>query len=257
MSTEVFLTWEAPVARVRFKDERGIHILSADVRRRLNEVVGEIERLDDCRIVVFEAEGRTFIAGAQIKEFQGLNIGTAEALAKEGQRLMQRIEDLQPITVAAINGAAAGGGCELALACDQRIASANVRIGLPEVTLGLVPGWGGTVRATRLLGEHVAKRMILSGELLTAESALSLGLIDALFAAEEFTEAVERRVAQLYSGGPMACRAVKELIRQMRPKSIAEDYDREASAFAKCFSTDEAMEGSSAFLEKRPARWQN
>lgn len=170
---------------------------------------------------------------------------------------MQRIEDLQPITVAAINGAAAGGGCELALACDQRIASANVRIGLPEVTLGLVPGWGGTVRATRLLGEHVAKRMILSGELLTAKSAFSLGLIDAVFSAEKFTEAVEERVSQLHSGGPMACRAVKELIRQMRPKSMAEDYNREAAAFARCFTTDEPTEGSSAFLEKRPARWRN
>ncbi|MEX0727794.1 MAG: enoyl-CoA hydratase-related protein [Planctomycetaceae bacterium] len=255
MSTEVLLQWDSPVARVQFKEERGIHILSSDVRKRLNEVLGEIEQLDECRIVVFEAEGRTFIAGAQIKEFLGLNVGSAEALAKEGQRLMQRIEDLQPITLAAINGATAGGGCELALACDQRIASASARIGLPEVTLGLVPGWGGTVRATRLLGESVAKRLILSAELVPAETALSWGLVDAVFPAEEFPQAVEQRIAQLKSGGPLACRAVKDLMRAMRSPTSAADYDREAAAFARCFTTGEPMEGASAFLEKRPARW--
>ncbi len=255
MSTEVILKWEAPVARVQFREDRGIHILSADVRQRLHDVLAEIEQLADCRIVVFEAQGRTFIAGAQIKEFLGLNIGTAEQLAKDGQKLMQRIEELLPITLAAIQGATAGGGCELALACDQRIAATSVRIGLPEVTLGLIPGWGGCVRAVKLLGEPVAKRLILSGELVPAETALSLGLVDAVVPDAEFPQAVEMRIKQLMAGGPLACQAAKRLMRELRSPTSAADYDREAAAFARCFTTAEPAEGSSAFLEKRPAKW--
>jgi enoyl-CoA hydratase/carnithine racemase len=258
MTTQVDLSINGSVARVLLRGEKGIQILSAETRQRLLSVVEEVANAD-CSVVVFAAEGRTFIAGASIDELRTLNETSALQDSRSGQRLMSAIESLPQTTIAAIHGACAGGGTELVLACDLRFAAEGAKIGLPETSIGVLPGWGGTVRATQLLGTAVARRLILTGELVSADEALRVGLVDAVFSSDKFVEEVETRVAQILTRGPQARRRVKHLLQQHLADgaNLAAQYDAEARAFAECYRTGEPYEGMSAFLEKRPSRWMN
>lgn len=258
MTTQVDLSINGSVAQVLLRGEKGIQILSAETRRRLLAVVEEVAKAD-CSVVVFAAEGRTFIAGASIDELRNQDEHSALQDSRFGQRLMNTIESLPQTTVAAIHGACAGGGTELVLACDLRFAADGAKIGLPETSIGVLPGWGGTVRATQLLGAAVARRLILTGELVTADEALRLGLVDAVFPSEMFAEEVQARVAQILTRGPQARRRVKHLLQQHAADGVdvAAQYDAEARAFAECYRTGEPHEGMSAFLEKRPPQWAN
>jgi enoyl-CoA hydratase len=255
MTMEVELRFEGEVARVRFVGKKGVQIFSADARVRLANVLAELEQAADCRVVIFEAEGRTFIAGADIKELEQLNYASGLAIARAGQRLMQRIANLNAITVAAVHAACAGGGCEVALACDLRLAAESTVIGLPEVKLGLIPGWGGTARAVRLFGSAVARRMILSGELFNATDAARLGIVDTVVADAEFRDAVDQRLEKLLVGGPNALTAAKRLIADFEGGDIDSQLEAEAEAFARCCDSGESTEGTTAFLEKRPPKW--
>ena len=255
MSTSVELTQQDRVARILFSSEKGIQLLSASTRSQLSRVLDELELLDDCRVAVFEARGRTFIAGADINELRAFNAETAEPFARETQELLRRIDRLKPVTIAAIHAACAGGGCELALACDLRIAASSSWIGLPEVSLGLVPGWGGSVRAVRLFGPAVARRMILTAELLSADEACKLGVVESVAPDDEFRAVVNARVEQLLSHGPLACKAAKRLIAEFEGPDFDEQLRAEAAAFAKCYESGEALEGTTAFIEKRKANW--
>jgi enoyl-CoA hydratase len=256
MTTHVELSVNGPVARILLRGEKGIQILSAQTRRRLLSVVEEVAATD-CSVVVFAAEGRTFIAGASIDELRGLTEHEALEDSRAGQRLMSAIESLPQTTVAAIHGACAGGGTELVLACDLRIASHGAKIGLPETSIGVLPGWGGTVRAMQLLGAAAARRLILTGELLSAAEAERIGLVDAVCDTEQFAAQVETRVAQLLTRGPLARRRAKHLLQQHAADGVnlVAQFDAEARAFAECYRTGEPHEGMSAFLEKRSAHW--
>lgn len=256
MTTHIELMVVGPVARIILCGEKGIQILSTETRRQMLAVIEHVSRMD-CSVVVFAAEGRTFIAGASVDELRSLDEVGALHDSHAGQRLMSAIEALPQTTIAAIHGACAGGGTELVLACDLRFAADGVKIGLPETSIGVLPGWGGTVRATRLLGAAVARRLILTGELIAADEALRIGLVDALFSAETFGDEVEARIAQILTRGPQARQRAKHLLRQHAADGVnlAAQYDAEARAFAECFRTGEPLEGMSAFLEKRPAAW--
>ncbi len=243
------------VARVTFRSDNGVHIFSAATKQRLGDVLSELEGRDDVRVVVFQAEGRTFIAGADIHELKALTPETALTLARDGQRLMQRIHRLPAVSIAAIHAACAGGGCELALACDLRMAATSAKIGLPEVGLGILPGWGGVVRTVRLLGGAVARRMILTGELLSADEALRIQLVDSVTTDDAFRAAVDARVAALLSRGPTAVRLVKNLVQRFEGSDIETELTAEAVAFADCVRSGEPQEGTGAFLEKRAARY--
>ncbi len=256
MNTHVELMVAGPVARIILRGEKGIQILSAETRRQLLAVIEHVSRTD-CSVVLFAAEGRTFIAGASIDELRSHDEVAALHDSRAGQRLMSAIESLPQTTIAAIHGACAGGGTELVLACDLRFAADGVKIGLPETSIGVLPGWGGTVRATQLFGAAVARRLILTGELIAADEALRIGLVDAVFPAERFSDEVEARIAQILTRGPQARRHVKQLLRQHSADGIdlTAQFDAEARAFAECYRTVEPQEGMSAFLEKRPAKW--
>jgi len=256
MATAVELIYAGPVARVRLQGERGIQLLSAETRAMLRSVVEELDARQGLRVVVFEAVGRTFIAGAVIQELAALNRRTAFEIAREGQTLMQRIAELRPVTIAAIHGACAGGGCELSLACDLRMAAVSTRIGLPETSLGLIPGWGGTARAVRLFGPAVASRMILAGELLDSATALRLGVVDSVTPDEDFPVAVDDRIATLLSRGPFALSAAKTLINAFAGPFVEEQLLREAEAFATCYDTSDPAIGTAAFLGKYPPEWE-
>lgn len=257
MTTRVELEVTGGAARVTFRGEKGIQLLSRDTRQQLSDIVDALHERSDVSVVVFQAEGRTFIAGADIQELSGLTPVQAHELAMQVHALFTRISRLDAVTLAAIHAACAGGGCELALACDLRMAAAGARIGLPEVSLGVIPGWGGTVRATRLLGGAVARRMILTGELVPADEALRLGLVDTVVPDEGFRAAVDERVQLLLSRGAHAQRQAKRLIAELEGPPIEEMLEAEARAFALCYETDEPAEGMAAFFEKRLPRWGN
>jgi enoyl-CoA hydratase len=242
-------------ARIRFASDNGVQILSTSLISRLRDVIDELADDRALRVVVFEAEGRTFLAGADLRELKALTKKTARKYSRMGQKLMQRIAELPAVTLAAIHAPCAGGGCEMALACDLRMAAESARIGLPEVTLGLIPGWGGTARSTVLLGPAVARRMILSGELLPAPLALSLGLVDSVFPDAAFRTAVESRIETILRGGPQAVARAKRLIRAIDSVEMVDLLDMEADEFAACYRTKEPAEGLEAFLEKRSAGW--
>lgn len=256
METKVELHCDARgVARVMFRSENGVQLLSAATRDQLRLVLDVLEADETCRVVVFEAEGRTFFAGANIDELKQLTARDAYRFSREGQRLFQRIADLPMPTIAAVHAACAGGGCELSLACDIRLAGAGARIGLPEVTIGVIPGWGGTVRATRLFGPAVARRMILSGQLFPAAEAHALGIVHDVFPDSEFRDRVNGCIDQILKGGPLAVRSCKLMIGQFANVRGKGDFRREARQFAACYHTAEPREGLGAFLEKRPADW--
>ena len=256
MLTEIELTIAGPVARIMLRGDKGVQILSRATRQRLFEVLGDVEKTSTS-VLVIAADGRTFIAGAAIDELRGLNEQSALEDSRAGQALMNRLESLPQTTIAAIHSACAGGGTELALACDLRFAAEGAKIGLPETSLGVLPGWGGTVRATRLLGVAVARRLILTGELICADEALRIGLVDAVFLPDRFREELEARVAQIVTRAPQARRRVKQLLRQHAADGVnlAKQFETEARAFAECYRTSEPLEGQSAFLEKRNPRW--
>jgi len=255
MDTQVILTTDGPTARIRLSGEKGIQLLGAETRARLHEVLAEIEQLPEINVVVFESEGRTFIAGADINELRSLNAETGFENSQQGQALMNRVTALSATTIAAIHAACAGGGTELALACDMRIAAEDAVIGLPETRIGVLPGWGGTVRATRLLGGAVARRLILTGELVPAATALQLGLVDQVVSDEEFREAVEERIKLVASRGPHARAASRKLIAQFEGPDAEAQFLAESKAFAECYPTGEPDLGMTAFLSKIDADW--
>lgn len=255
MSTTVTLDLRDRIARVRFVSDNGIHLLSASVRQELAAALDGLEAKKGVSVVVFESEGRTFLAGADINELRSLSRETAEDWARTVQALMTRIARLPATTIAAIHAACAGGGTELALACDLRLAAESARIGLPETSLGLIPGWGGTVRATRILGPAVARRLILTGELIAAREALRLGLVDAVAPEAGFRAVVDERIEQILTRGLQARAAAKSLIAALEGSDIGIQLQAEARAFAECYSTNEPNEGMRAFLTKRAADW--
>jgi enoyl-CoA hydratase/carnithine racemase len=255
MTTQVKLTTDGSLARICFEADNGIQLLTRDVREGLRGILDELELRPQISVVLFEAKGRVFIAGADINELLALTAETAADNSREGQAMMSRIEKLPATTVIAMHAACAGGGCELALACDMRIASDSAVIGLPETRIGIFPGWGGTVRATRVLGSAVALRMILSGELLPAQKALQLGLVDDVSPDDSFRDVVEARVQTLLARGPFARAQAKKLVRQFEGPDSAAQFEAEALAFAECYRTGEPQIGMQAFLEKRDAQW--
>lgn len=255
MPTAVIISQDGPVARVRFEAPNGIHILSAETRQAISTGIARLDADSGCRIIIFEAQGRTFLAGAELTELQNLTAETATAYSKSGQQLMNAIAALRPVTICAIQAACVGGGCELSLACDFRIAAASARIGLPETSLGVIPGWGGTVRSTMLLGAPAARRIILTADQLSADAALQVGLVDQVLPDDKFTEGVDQLAQRLLSRSPEGIKRAKRLIAQFSKAGMKKALAREARQFAACYASGEPAEGIAAFLGKRPPMW--
>jgi len=255
VATRIQLRIEGPVARVDFVTENGVHVFSRETREEFAETLTRLEADETTRVVLFSSEGRTFCAGADVYELRSLNAETAYTVAREGQELMARVERLRQVTVIAVHAACAGGGCELALACDLRLGATGCRIGLPETSIGVIPGWGGTVRTQRLFGPSVAKRIVLTAELWPGEQALALGLLHAVYPDEGFRDAVDNEVARLLTRGPEALVIGKRLLNEFTPGDLDQQIEREAVEFAACYQTGQPQEGITAFLEKRAAQW--
>jgi enoyl-CoA hydratase len=204
-------------------------------------------------VVLTGAGGKAFAAGADIKYMSGLDVAEAKGWSALGHGAAGLLETMPKPTIAAIDGFALGGGCELALGCDLRYASPRSRLGQPEINLGLVPGWGGTQRLARLCGPAVAKDLIFTGRLVDAEQALRVGLVDEL--ADPVLDRALETARLLASKSPVALAAAKRLVNRAFSGEHAGNLAAEADAFGELFATEDAKEGMAAFVEKREARF--
>ena len=226
-------------------------------------ILGEIDTFIDTldpnqvRVLVITGEGKSFVAGADISEMAHLSEKEGLAFGHRGSQVFQMIEDLPFPVIAAVNGFALGGGCELAMACDIRIASAKARFGQPEVGLGIIPGFSGTYRLPKLVGQGIAKELIYTGKMIGAEEALRIGLVNQVVAPEELAGAVDALVAAILKNAPIAVGFAKACINENYDLDVDESIALENRYFAKCFATDDQKEGMDAFLHKRPAAFKN
>ncbi len=240
---------EGAVAVVTIDRQEALNALDVETLSELRDVLRELRDDDDVRAVVLTGAGeKAFVAGADIKYMSGLDPDGAKAWGALGHEAAMLLETMPKPTIAAINGFALGGGCELALACDIRYASARARLGQPEINLGIVPGWGGTQRLARVCGLGVAKELVFSGRAVDAEEALRLGLVNAL-ADPVLAHALETATA-LAAKSPVALAVAKRLL-NLSPGAL----EREAEEFGDLFASEDAKEGLTAFAEKREPRF--
>lgn len=253
---------------VRVETRDGIRTLTVDRPEKLNALNTAVLDVLDARIaeagadetlrclILTGAGEKAFIAGADIGELVKLTPLSGREHARRGQALLDRLENLPIPSIAAINGFAYGGGLELALACTLRVASENAKMGLPETSLGILPGYGGTQRLTRLLGKARAAELILTSEKgTTAAEAWRLGLVNRVVPAGQALAAATDLALAIAKNGPVACRYALEAIRRGAEMPLAEGLAYEATLFGLCASTEDMKEGMTAFLEKRPARF--
>jgi enoyl-CoA hydratase len=222
------------------------------LRDRLRELADDLE----ARVVVLTGAGdRAFIAGADIKYMSGLDVDRAKAWGELGHEAGRLLETMVQPTIAAINGFALGGGCELALACDLRYASSNAKLGQPEINLGIIPGWGGTQRLARATTLGFAKELIMTGRTVGADEALERGLVNAVTEPDQLLPRVMEAAAQLAAKSPLALEAAKQALNRALSGDHADNLTREADRFGELFASEDAKEGLTAFAEKREPRF--
>src|SRR5437870_680577 len=207
-------------------------------------------------VILTGAGDKAFIAGADISELSHVTAIEAEKSSTYGQEVLNLIENLGKPVIAAVNGFALGGGCETAMACTIRVASEHAKFGQPEVTLGLIPGGGGTQRLPRLIGKGRALQIILSGEMISAQEAFRIGLVNEVVPAAELTTRAEAILKRIFSNAPVAVKYSLEAVNKGMETSQTEGLSLEASLFGLCAGTEDKKEGTQAFLQKRPAQFQ-
>jgi enoyl-CoA hydratase len=228
-----------------------LNALNKAVMDELGQAIDEVYKNEEIRSAIITGAGvKAFVAGADITEFLGLNKEEGMAMAKKGQDLFFKIENAPKPIIAAVNGFALGGGCELAMSCHFRIASENAKFGQPEVNLGLVPGYGGTQRLTQLIGKGRSLELLMSGNLIDANTALQYGLVNHISPIEELMNAAISILETINTKAPLAvakCIAAANAVYD----DTVNGYQAEIIAFGECFATEDMKEGASAFLEKR------
>ena len=228
-----------------------LNALNSKVHAEAVAALDELRNDSDIRVVVITGAGdKSFVAGADISEFAGKTAATQRNVFYE-RSLFNSIDTFPKPVIAMINGFCLGGGCELALACDIRLASEKARFGQPEINLGIIPGGGGTQRLTRLVSEGKAMEMILSGEMIDAPTALDLDLVNHIYSSEELEAKTFEMANKIAEKSPIALQMAKEAVKLASRSNLDEGLRREIDLFAICFSTEDKEEGVSAFLEKR------
>ena len=254
---------------ITFTKDSNIGIITINRPEKLNalnsEAFDELERVvefikDDSEILVAIITGsgeKAFVAGADIKELNKCNIDSGKDFARKGQKVFDKIENLGKPVIAAINGFALGGGCELALACHIRLCSENAKFGQPEVNLGIIPGYGGTQRLARLLNTSIAAQYILSGDMINSDEALRIGLVNNVYTQSELMSYALELAAKIASKGQVAIGFALKSILSTNNINQHDGLLLEAELFGKCCGTLDFKEGTNAFLEKRKPEFQN
>jgi enoyl-CoA hydratase len=243
------------VALIPINRPAALNALNSDFFTNFNDLLSTISKDDSIKVMVITGEGKSFVAGADIAELVDMNLKQAYCFSSLGQEVFHRLERMVIPVIAAVNGFALGGGCELALACDFRIASSTAKFGQPEVNLGLIPGYAGTQRLSRLSGMGNALYLILTGEMISAEEALHMGLVQKVVPPEVLMEEAMKMARKIASNGSQAVIKAKEIIRKGREISLADGSKLESEAFSKLFDYPSTKEGMKAFLEKRKPNW--
>jgi len=242
------------IAVVTISRPQALNALNSRFFQEMDSLIAEVGARDDIKVLIITGEGKAFAAGADIAEMAGKTQDQAAQFSKVGQRTFRSLELLAKPVIAAVNGFALGGGCELALACDFRIAGIKAKFGQPEVNLGVIPGYGATQRLPRLIGLGNALFLLLTGEMIGAEEALRLGLVQKIAEPDELMSAALGLAKTIASKGPRAVKLVKQVTRQ----GILMDFEAgcalESGMFGSLFE-NEGAEGMRAFLEKRAPRW--
>ncbi|MEE8479295.1 MAG: enoyl-CoA hydratase-related protein [Candidatus Neomarinimicrobiota bacterium] len=240
------------IATITINRSEALNAMNKLVVAELKKAMEECIENDDVGVIVITGTGeKAFIAGADIKSMQKMSGREALEFSREGQELTMVIENSSKPVIAAINGFALGGGCEIALACDIRIASENAKFSQPEVTLGIIPGWGGTQRLPGLIGKGQAIEMITGGEMINAEEALRIGLVNHVVPQSKLMEKVYSLAKSILKNGPVAVGTALKCIHEGFDEHLENGLDIELNAFAELFETVEQREGTTAFVEKR------
>lgn len=231
-----------------------LNALNKDVFNDLDEVIDEIYQNREIRSAIITGAGnKAFVAGADISEFLMLDASQASELSTKGHKVFDKIENSPKPIVAAVNGFALGGGCELALACHFIYASENAKFGQPEVNLGLIPGYGGTQRLTQLVGRNLAMELLMSGNMIPAKEAMDYGVVNKVFPPEDLLPKTKEILSLIQTKAPIAVSKVIECVNNF--DHTQQGYDLEIKKFGECFATEDAKEGAAAFLEKRKANF--
>ncbi len=244
------LSKEDKIAIITINRPESLNALNAQTIKEISSALDNLASDHEVRVIILTGSGeKSFVAGADIKEFSDFNQEKAEELARNGQNILfNKIENLSKPVIAAVNGFALGGGLELAMSCHIRYASENAKLGLPEVTLGLIPGYGGTQRLPKLVGKGIANEMIFSAKMIVAQKAKEIGLVNEVFPIEELLAKTKELAKTIANNSPMA---ISRAIQATNLSDTDKGFDAEIKFFGELFELDDKKEGVTAFIEKR------
>ncbi len=247
---------EKGVATITFNRPEVLNALNEESLQEFSNALDAVASDKDIRVLVLTGAGeKSFVAGADITEFLRFNVLKAKLFAEMGHGLVNRLQELPIPVIAAVNGFALGGGCEVVLGCDFIYAAENAMFGLPEINLGIIPGFGGTQRLPRLIGKNMAKEMIFTGKMISAAEAHAAGLVNTVCPQDELMAEVMKTATTIASRGRASLRSAKQAINSGMDVDLKTGCRIEIDAFAICLSSSDAKEGTSAFLEKRKANF--
>lgn len=252
--TNLLLEVQDGIGIVSINRPKALNALNAATIHELDKMFAELEKNDTVKVVIVTGAGeKSFVAGADITEMQHMTAIEGRSWGKLAQAVFNKIENLPKPVIAAVNGYALGGGCELAMACDIRIASEKAKFGQPEVSLGIPPGFGGTQRLPRLVGKGRAKELLFTGDMIDSAEAYRIGLVNKVVAQEELLAAAKTMAEKIMTRGPVAVALCKAAVNEGMDVDLESGVAYEAELFGLCFATTDQKEGMAAFVEKRKA----
>ncbi|WP_446897740.1 short-chain-enoyl-CoA hydratase [Clostridium sp. LBM24168] len=248
---------EGKIALITINRPKALNALNSETLVEIDSVIDKIAADDDILAVILTGSGKAFVAGADISEMRDLNAAGGRKFGILGNKVFRKLENLEKPVIAAVNGFALGGGCEISMACDIRIASSKAKFGQPESGLGITPGFGGTQRLSRLVGLGMAKELIYTAKMIKADEAFRIGLVNKVVEPDALIDEAKALANQIIASAPIAVKLCKAAIN----KGIQTDIDTaiayESEVFGECFATEDQKEGMSAFLEKRDKSFKN
>lgn len=245
------------IATILFNRPKAYNALNSETLLELEQIIDALNDKEEIKIIIFTGSGKAFIAGADISEMANMNESQALAYCEIGVRVFRKIEVIDKVTIAAVNGFCLGGGNELAMACDIRIASEFAKFGQPEVSLGITPGFSGTQRLPRIIGVAKARELLFTGKVISSEEALKIGLVNNVVSSENLLNNVKELADSILKNANLAVIATKKAINDGLEKSMDEAILIEKNYFSKCFNSEDQKEGMKAFLEKRTPNYQS
>ena len=255
--TKLIIEKQEDICIAKINNPQAMNALNSTVLSELDCAFSQIESDQTIKVVILTGEGRAFVAGADISQMSTMSAAEGKAFGEQGAAVFRKIEQLKVPVIAAVNGFALGGGCELAMACDIRIASAKAKFGQPEVGLGITPGFSGTQRLPRLVGMGVAKELIYTADIIGADEAYRVGLVNKVAEPEALMDQAIEMAKKIASKAPIAVRYSKEAINRGCQVDIDTAIAIEANLFGLCFASEDQKEGMSSFLNKKAPEFKN